>query len=66
MEAGKRATIQARAEAVGLAERHVSRHLRLSYLAPEMLKRLTCVRDASAIVLSELCFPAGGPYGNRW
>jgi hypothetical protein len=66
MEAGGLATIQELAEAVGLAERHVSRQLRLAYLAPEVLKRLTCVRDASAIVLSELCFPAGGPYGNRW
>ena len=41
MEAGEFATIQELAEAVGLAERHVSRQLRLAYLAPEVLKRLT-------------------------
>ena len=42
MEAGDFATIQELAEAAGLAERHVSRQLRLAYLAPEVLKRLTC------------------------
>ena len=47
------------AEAVGLAERHVSRQLRLAYLAPEALKRLTCGREASAISLYDLCFVAG-------
>ncbi len=36
MEAGEFATIQELAEAVGLAERHVSRQLRLAYLAPEV------------------------------
>lgn len=41
MEAGEFATIQELAEAVGLAERHVSRQLRLAYLAPEVLKRVT-------------------------
>ena len=41
METGEFATIQELAEAVGLAERHVSRQLRLAYLAPEVLKRLT-------------------------
>jgi hypothetical protein len=44
MDAGEFATIQELAEAVGLAERHVSRQLRLAYLAPEVLKRLTCGR----------------------
>ena len=34
MDAGEFATIQELAEAVGLAERHVSRQLRLAYLAP--------------------------------
>ena len=47
------------AEAVGLAERHVSRQLRLAYLAPEVLKRLTCGREASAVSLYDLCFLAG-------
>lgn len=36
MEAGEFATIQELAEAADLAERHVSRQLRLAYLAPEI------------------------------
>ncbi|HEY8596202.1 MAG TPA: hypothetical protein VIL84_13245 [Devosiaceae bacterium] len=47
------------AEDVGLAERHVSRQLRLAYLAPEVLKRLTCGREASAVSLYDLYFLAG-------
>lgn len=53
------------AEAVGLAERHVSRQLRLAYLAPEVLKRLTCGREASAVSLYDLCFLAGAPWGEQ-
>jgi len=37
MEAGEFATIQELAEAVGLAERHVSRQLRLAYLAQAVM-----------------------------
>ena len=59
MDAGEFATIQELAEAVGLAERHVSRQLRLAYLAPEVLKRLTCGRETSAVSLYDLCFLAG-------
>jgi len=59
MDAGEFSTIQELAEAVGLAERHVSRQLRLAYLAPEVLKRLTCGREASAVSLYDLCFLAG-------
>jgi hypothetical protein len=44
---------------VNLAERHVSSQLRLAYLAPEVLKRLTCGREASAVSLYDLCFLAG-------
>ena len=54
MEAGEFSTIQDLAEAVGLAERHVSRQPRLAYLAPEVLKRLTCGREASAVSLISL------------
>ena len=53
MDAGEFNTIQE------LAERHVSRQLRLAYLAPEVLKRLTCGREASAVNLYDLCFLAG-------
>lgn len=63
MEAGEFATIKELAEAVGLAERHVSRQLRLAYLAPEVLKRLTCEREALAVSLYDLCFFAGEAWG---
>jgi hypothetical protein len=53
MDAGEFGTIQE------LAERHVSRQLRLAYLALEVLKRLTCEREASAVSLYDLCFLAG-------
>ena len=52
-------------EAVGLAERHVSRQLRLAYLAPEVLKRLTCGREATAVSLYDLCFLAGEAWGDQ-
>ena len=65
MEAGEFGTIQELAEAVGLAERHVSRQLRLAYLAPEVLKRLTCRREASAVSLYDLCFLAGKIWGEQ-
>jgi hypothetical protein len=59
MDTGEFSTIQELAEAVGLAERHVSRQLRLAYLAPEVLKRLTCGREPLAVSLYDLCFLAG-------
>jgi hypothetical protein len=59
MDAGEFATIQELAEAVGLAERHVSRQLRLAYLAPEVLMRLTSRREPSAVSLYDMCFLAG-------
>jgi hypothetical protein len=65
MEAGEFSTIQELAEAVGLAERHVSRQLRLAYLAPEILKRLTCGREALGISLYDSCFLAGETWGDQ-
>ncbi len=66
MEAGEFATIQELAEAVGLAERHVSRQLRLAYLAPDLLKRLTCGREASSVSLYDLCFLAGAAWEQQF
>ncbi len=63
MELGTR--VQYLATAVNLAERHVSRQLRLAYLAPAVLKRLTCGREASAVSLYELCFLAGAIWGEQ-
>ena len=65
MEAGEFATIQELAVAVGLAKRHVSRQLRLAYLAPEVLKRLTCAREPSAVNLYDLCFLTGQAWGEQ-
>ncbi len=62
MEAGEFATIQELAASVGLAERHVSRQLRLAYLAPEVLKRLACSREAPAVSLYDLCFVSSLPW----
>ncbi|WP_223428826.1 hypothetical protein, partial [Tateyamaria pelophila] len=50
-EAGEFSTIQELAEAVGLAERHVSRQLRLAYLAPDVLRRLVYKREVAAVTV---------------
>ena len=58
IDAGEFATIQELAEAIRLAERHVSRQLRLAYLAPEVLKRLTCRREGGVRqIRTSLSFP---------
>ncbi|MFY9246986.1 MAG: hypothetical protein WAO88_14475, partial [Roseicyclus sp.] len=64
-KAGEFATIQELAEAVGLAERHVSRQLRLAFLAPAVLKRLTCGRESSAVSLYDLGLLAGEAWGEQ-
>lgn len=65
MDAGEFATIQELAKAVGLAERHVSRQLKLAYLAPKVLKRLNCGREAPTVSLRDLCFLAGGAWAEQ-
>ena len=59
MDAGEFATIQELSETVGLAECHVSRQLRLAFLAPEVLKRMTCGREPSTVTLYDLCRLSG-------
>jgi len=54
MEAAEFGTVRDLAIAVGLAERHVSRQLRLAYLAPEVLKRLVYRREATAVTLMQI------------
>lgn len=49
MEAGEFNTVTDLAKAVGLAERHVSRQLRLACLAPGVLKRLVYKREVPAV-----------------
>ena len=65
MDAGEFATIQELAEAVGLAERHVSRQLRLAYLAPEVLKRLVFGREVSAVTVMQFSECAGLPWADQ-
>ena len=54
MEAGEFGTVRDLAIAVNLAERHVSRQLRLAYLAPEVLKRLVYKREVTAVTVMQL------------
>jgi hypothetical protein len=54
MEAGEFSTVRDLAIAMNLAERHVSRQLRLAYLAPEVLKRLVYGREVSAVTVMQL------------
>ena len=65
LNAGEFATIQELAKAVGLAERHVSRQLKLAYLAPKVLKRLNCGREAPTVSLRDLCFLVGGTWAEQ-
>ena len=54
MEAGEFGTVRDLAISVNLAERHVSRQLRLAYLAPEVLKRLVYGREVMAVTVMQL------------
>ena len=56
MEAGEFGTVRDLPIAVNFAEGHVSRQLRLAYLAPEVLKRLVFSREVTAVRLYDLCF----------
>jgi hypothetical protein len=62
MEAGEFGTFRDLAIAVNLAERHVSRQLRLAYLAPEVLKRLVFGREVTAVTLMQLTESAALPW----
>jgi hypothetical protein len=62
MEAGEFGTVRDLAIAVNLSERHVSRQLRLAYLAPEVLKRLMFRREVSAVTVMQLSECAGLPW----
>ncbi len=62
MEAGEFNTVTDLAKAVGLAERHVSRQLRLAYLPPGVLKRLVYKREVPAVTLLKLTDVAALPW----
>lgn len=65
MEAGEFGTVADLAKSAGLAERHVSRQLRLAYLAPEVLKRLTCKREACCLTILQLSDIAALPWDEQ-
>jgi hypothetical protein len=65
MEAGEFSTVRDLAIAVNLAERHVSRQLRLAYLAPEVLKRLVFRREVSAVTVIQLSECAALPWADQ-
>ena len=65
MEAGEFGTVLDLAIAVNLAERHVSRQLRLAYLAPDVLKRLVYKRDAVAVTDINLSNCAALPWADQ-
>jgi hypothetical protein len=65
MEAGEFGTVRDLAISVNLAERHVSRQLRLAYLAPEVLKRLVFGREVSVVTVMQLSECAALPWGDQ-
>jgi hypothetical protein len=65
MEAGEFGTVRDLAIAVGLAERHVSRQLRLAYLVPEVLKRLVYGREGPAVTVLNLSDCAALPWAEQ-
>lgn len=61
MEAGEFATVRDLALSVNMADRHVSRQLRLAYLASEALKRLIFGRDTMPVRACASLRPNAGP-----
>lgn len=59
MEAGEFGTVEDLAAALKLGDRHVNRLLRLAYLSPEVLKRITSGRETTSLSMRDLCFLAG-------
>ncbi|MEY4780464.1 MAG: hypothetical protein RLZZ607_1777, partial [Pseudomonadota bacterium] len=62
MEAGEFGTVRDLASAVNLAERYVSRQLRLAYLSPEVFKRLIFKREIPAATILHLSECAALPW----
>ena len=65
MEAGEFGNVCDLAIAMNLAERHVSRQLRLAYLAPEVLKRLIYMREVTAVTIIQLTECAMLPWAEQ-
>ena len=54
IDSGEFETAKDLAADIGNHERYVSRHLRLTYLAPEVLRRLVYGREVSSITIREM------------
>lgn len=65
MEAGEFNTVEDLAAALKLGDRHVSRLLRLAYLSPEVLKRMTTAREATSLSMRDLFFLAGMTWADQ-
>jgi hypothetical protein len=65
MGAGEFGTVRDLAIAVGLAERHVSRQLRLACPAPEVLKRLVYGREGPSGTVLDLSDCAALPWAEQ-
>ena len=65
MEAGEFGTVRDLAIAVKLSERQVSRQMRLSWLAPAVLKRLVYRRETAAVTLVQLVDIAWLPWDEQ-
>ena len=65
MEAGEFDTVRDLALSVNLAERHVSRQLRLAYLAPEVLKRLVFGRETTPVTVLQLAEISALPWDDQ-
>ncbi|WP_319826640.1 hypothetical protein [Thalassovita sp.] len=49
----------------GVARRHVTRQLRLAYLAPDVLRRLIKKREVPAVPIREMTDIAALPFGQQ-
>ena len=65
MEAGEFSTLQDLADHVGLSDRHVSKILRLSYLAPDVLEMLLIKRTPPAVSLVRMVEIARLPWSEQ-
>ncbi len=65
MDAGKFTTLQDLAGDVGLSDRQVSKILRLSYLAPDVLEMLLIKRTPPAVSLVRMVEIARLPWGEQ-
>ena len=65
MEAGEFSTIQDLADHLGLSDRHVSKTMRLAYLAPDVLETLLIKRTAPAVSLVRLAEIVNLPWAEQ-